>query len=136
MNTNNRNAFCMIDYEYHDTPHMLTLGGPLDAPDVMPSGSTVAVEGRVIMGGTAHVLSRFNVPNQSTFSRGRTRELEIQFCIDRHGSGGWDYNIEGMFETKTDAYMRITEISHRLERNRYHVRPCEVMVERVDGRIV
>ena len=41
MNANNKAAFKACD-EVFDGTFMLTLGGPLDAPEVLPAGSMVA----------------------------------------------------------------------------------------------
>jgi len=61
MSPNNLNAFRAID-EVFDGTFMLTFGGPLDAPEMIPNGSMVAHECHTILAGSALRLGAHNKP--------------------------------------------------------------------------
>lgn len=68
MNANNRAVFKQMD-EVFDGTHMLTFGGPLDAPESLPNGSMVALECHTILAGSALRLGAFNEPRMSVQQR-------------------------------------------------------------------
>jgi hypothetical protein len=68
MNANNRAAFKQMD-EVFDGTHMLTFGGPLDAPETLPNGSMVAFERHALLAGSALRLGSYNEPRMSVQQR-------------------------------------------------------------------